>query len=402
MFMRAATVSRFGGPEAIEITEVPVPDPGPGQARVKVAAAALNPVDAAMRAGVFGGAGERVGLGWDVAGIVDSVGPGGNWFPGDRVIGLATGHHTPLGTHAEYVVLPAEAIAPAPATLDDIHASALPLNTLSAAQALDMAGLQPGQSLLVTGAAGGVGGHTVELAHHRGLEVTAVASPRDEQFLRSRGADHFLPRDATLPAAAFDGTVDAAVLGGAALAAIRDDGAYVGVWPGQEPAPERGIRIGALDVHADGTGLAELTALADQGVVLARVTDTFPLADAAAAHARLAEGGLRGRIVLVPRPVRPRTMVPAALCAAAGAAAGHCADAPLPSSRTRTPTRLPPSTATLAPVRRPRANSRNCAGSAPTPTLLCRSARCSGSGRSPVAASPDAALAHPRRPTANP
>ncbi|MFD8566738.1 NADP-dependent oxidoreductase [Streptomyces sp. NPDC059639] len=298
--MRAATVSRFGGPEAVEIREVPVPVPGPGQVRVKVAAAALNPVDAAMRAGAFGSAGERIGLGWDVAGTVESVGPGVSWSPGERVIGLATGHRTPLGTHAEYTVLDADAIAAAPTTVDDTHAGALPLNALSAAQALDMAALKPGQSLLVTGAAGGVGAHSVELAHHRGLKVTALASARDEQFLRARGADHFLPRDEPLPSATFDGVIDAALLGDTALAPVRDGGTYIGVWPGQEPAPERGVRIDALDVRADGAQLAELSQLVDQGVLLARVTETFPLADAAAAHARLAKGGLRGRLVIVP------------------------------------------------------------------------------------------------------
>ncbi|MFD6288333.1 NADP-dependent oxidoreductase [Streptomyces sp. NPDC060205] len=298
--MRAATVSRFGGPEAVEITEVPVPAPGPGQVRIKVAAAALNPVDAAMRAGVFGSAGARIGLGWDIAGTVESVGEGVHWSSGDRVIGLATGHHTPLGTHAEYAVLDADAIAPAPTTVDDAHAAALPLNALSAAQALDMAALQPGQSLLVTGAAGGVGTHTVELAHHRGLKVTALASARDEEFLRTRGADHFLPRDEPLPPATFDGVIDAALLGDKALTPLHYDGTYIGVWPGQEPAPERGIRSSALDVRADGVQLAELSRLADRGILLARVTKTYPLADAAAAHARLTEGGLRGRLVIVP------------------------------------------------------------------------------------------------------
>ncbi len=300
MLMRAATVSRFGGPEAVEITKVPLPVPGPGQVRIKVGAAALNPVDAAMRVGAFGRAGERIGLGWDVAGTVESVGGGVRWSTGDRVVGLATGHRTPLGTHAEYAVLDANALAPAPTTVDDTHAAALPLNALSAAQALDMAALQPGESLLVTGAAGGVGAHTVELAHHRGLKVTALASARDEQFLRVRGADHFLPRDASLPSATFDGVVDAALLGDTALAPLRDGGTYIGLWPGQEPAPERGIRIDALDVRADGAQLAELCQLADQGVLSVRITGAFPLTDAAAAHARLAEGGLRGRLVIVP------------------------------------------------------------------------------------------------------
>ncbi|MFI8997800.1 zinc-binding dehydrogenase [Streptomyces sp. NPDC053542] len=298
--MRAATVSRFGGPEAVEITELPVPVAGPGQVRVKVAAAAVNPVDAAMRSGVFGGDGERIGLGWDVAGTVDAVGEGADWSVGDRVFGLATGHRTPLGTHAEYAVLDADAIAAAPATLDDSHAAALPLNTLSALQALELLALRPGQNLLVTGAAGGVGAHAVELAHHRGLKVTALSSARDEEFVHSRGADHFVARGQTPTPAGFDGVLDAAVLGRDALAPVRDGGGYLGVWPGQEPAPERGIRIDALDVRADSAQLAVLARLADTGALLPRVAQTYPLDAAATAHARLAEGGLRGRIVLVP------------------------------------------------------------------------------------------------------
>ncbi|MDI3404725.1 NADP-dependent oxidoreductase [Streptomyces cavernicola] len=297
--MRAVTVSRFGGPEAVEIARLPVPEAGPGQVRIKVAAAALNPVDAAMRAGVFGGD-ERVGLGWDVSGTVDAVGEGAPWTVGDSVIGLATGHRTPLGTHAEYAVLDAAAVAPAPRTLDAPHAASLPLNTLSADQALDLLDLRAGQSILVTGAAGGVGGHAVELAHLRGLEVTALAADEDAEFLASRGAAHFLPRTQAPEAGRFDGALDAAGLGAPALAAVRDGGAYVGLWPGQEPEADRGIRITALDVRADGTRLAALARLADEGRLLARVAHTYPLDAAAQAHIRLAEGGLRGRIVLLP------------------------------------------------------------------------------------------------------
>ncbi|MER5738129.1 NADP-dependent oxidoreductase [Streptomyces sp. NPDC002262] len=298
--MRAVTVSRFGGPEAVEITELPVPPVGTGQVRIKVAAAALNPVDAAMRSGVFGGEGERIGLGWDVAGTVHAVGDGADWSVGDRVIGLATGHRTPLGTHADYAVLDADAVAPAPAGLDDAHAASLPLNTLSAAQSLDMLDLREGQTLLVTGAAGGVGTHAVELARLRGLDVTALASADDEEFLASRGADHFLARTRTPEPAAFDGVLDAAGLGRAALAAVRDGGTYIGLWPGREPETERGIRVDALDVRADGARLAELSRHAGTGALLARVARTYPLDEAGRAHARLADGGLRGRIVLVP------------------------------------------------------------------------------------------------------
>ena len=298
MLMRAAIVSRFGGPEAIEIAEVPVPSPGVGQVRIRVAAAALNPVDLAMRSGVFGGG--TVGLGFDVVGTVDAVGGGTDRSVGDRVFGLRTGHHRPLGTHAEYVVLGAGAIALAPGSLDDIHAATLPLNGLTADQALDLLALRPGQTLLVTGASGGVGAHAVELGHHRGLRVTALGSARSADLLRSRGANDFLPRGEQLPQATFDGVLDAVVLGPAARAAVRSDGAYVGLWPGQQPSSERGIRVEAVSVRADGTRLAGLARLADEGTLQARVERAYPLAESAAAHTRLAEGGLGGRIVLVP------------------------------------------------------------------------------------------------------
>ncbi|KJK33985.1 NADPH:quinone reductase [Streptomyces variegatus] len=267
--------------------------------RIKVRAAALNPVDAAMRAGVFGGE-ESVGLGWDVAGTVDATGPGVSWPIGERVIALATGHHKPLATHADYVVLDADTLAPAPASLDDTHAAALPLNTTTASQVLRLLDLTPGQSLLVTGAGGGVGAHTVELAHRQGLKVTGLGSAADEEFVRARGADHFMARGQTPEAAGFDGVLDAAGLGPAARAAVRDAGAYAGLWPGSEPASERGIRVEALSVQSDGALLTELSRLADHGVLFARVAHTYPLHAAAEAHARLAEGGLPGRIVLIP------------------------------------------------------------------------------------------------------
>ncbi|MDN3258584.1 zinc-binding dehydrogenase, partial [Streptomyces sp. CSDS2] len=98
----------------------------------------------------------------------------------------------------------------------------------------------------------------------------------------------------------FDGVLDTASLGTAALAAVRDGGAYAGLWPGSEPAAERGIRVEAVSVQSDAALLTELARLADQGVLFARVAETYPLTAAAEAHARLADGGLPGRIVLVP------------------------------------------------------------------------------------------------------
>ncbi|MER6994882.1 NADP-dependent oxidoreductase [Streptomyces sp. NPDC000410] len=298
--MRAAVINTFGGPDVVEVIETELPEPAAGQVRIKVRAAALNPVDAGVRQGVFGGAGERLGLGWDVAGTVDAVGAEAGWSVGDEVVGLAYGVTKSLGTHADYTVLDAQAVAAAPRTADPVHAATLPLNALTADQALDLLSLESGQSLLITGAAGAVGGYAIQLAARRGLVVTALASPSDEDFVRALGATHFIPRTGPLPSGTVDGVLDAAVLGAAALASVRDGGTYTGVIPGAEPSPERGIRVEAVEVGADGTRLAELAKLVDEGVLTLRVAQTFPLSEASAAHTRLQEGGARGRIVLVP------------------------------------------------------------------------------------------------------
>ncbi|MET9572588.1 NADP-dependent oxidoreductase [Streptomyces virginiae] len=296
--MLAAVVTGFGGPERVESAQVPVPRPAPGQVRIRVAAAGLNPVDGAVRAGVFGGAGQRLGLGWDVAGEIDEIGPEvTGWSRGDRVVGLHHGAVKPLGTHAEYVVLDAGAVAAAPAAVDVLAAAALPLAGLTAARAVDQLGMAPGSSVLVTGAAGVVGGLAVQLAARAGLAVTALAGPQDEDLVRSLGAAAFVPRGGA-PAGPVDGVLDAAVLGGAALARVRDGGVYVGLIPNHAPAAERGIRVEEQEVAADGELLARLVSLVDAGALTLRVSDVFPLAEAAKAHDRLATPGVRGRIIL--------------------------------------------------------------------------------------------------------
>ncbi|MFF4113398.1 NADP-dependent oxidoreductase [Streptomyces sp. NPDC001714] len=296
--MRAAVVNTFGGPEVVEVVETERPEPGPRQVRIKVAAAALNPAVEGVRGGFFGGAGKRIGLGWDVAGTVDATGVATAWAVGDQVVALDPGMVRPLGTHAEYVVVEADAVATAPATVDAVHAATLPLNGLTAVGALDLLELTEGQSLLVTGAAGAVGGFAVQLAAHRGISVTALAREADEELVRSLGAAHFTA--GAVEAGSFDAVLDAAVLGETALEWARDGGGYVGVRPGGEPAPVRGVRTAAVAVTADGARLAELAALVDEGVLTLRVAETFSLDDAAKAHARLAAGGVRGRLVLVP------------------------------------------------------------------------------------------------------
>ncbi|MFD8704821.1 NADP-dependent oxidoreductase [Kitasatospora sp. NPDC059648] len=312
--MRAVVVRDFGGPGALELVEVKRPVAGPGRVRVRVEAAGVNPVDALTRSGALAEAGlmgrrEVTGIGWDVAGVVDAVGPGVEGFaPGQRVVGLRDRLDVDLGGYAEFVVLDAQALAPAPAGVGSVQAATLPLNGLTALQALDLLELPAGATVLVTGAAGAVGGFAVELAALRGLRVVALAAEEDEELVRALGARWFVPRTVPDVAAAVrelvpggvDGAVDAARLGVAALGAVRGRGAFAALAGGSEPVGLRGIRVVNVWVAADGAALARLSALAADGRLTLRVAATAPLQDAARAHERLARGGLRGRLVLVP------------------------------------------------------------------------------------------------------
>ena len=312
--MRAVVVRNYGGPEALEVIDAPLPEPGRGQVRIRVEAAAVNPVDAATRQGFMnvdrpGVIRDRdhVGIGWDVAGIVEAAGPGvTSPAPGERVIGLRDRLDQPLGTYAEQVVLDAADVAPVPRGLDSVAASTLPLNGLTAVQALDLLGLAAGQTILVTGAAGGLGGFGVELAAMRGLRVIAAAGDDDEKLVGELGASAFVPRSADLATArrdlvpgGVDAVFDAAVLGYPALDAVRAGGSFA-AFVGSGPVPLRGIRVLPVNIHADGAALTGLAALAASGKLTLRVAGTYPLADAARAHERLEAAGLRGRLVLVP------------------------------------------------------------------------------------------------------
>lgn len=300
--MRAVVVQSFGGPEVLEVAEVPTPDAGPGQVRIRVEAAPVSPADLATRSGLLVKAGllsgeVPIGLGWDVAGVVDQA--GGDFVVGDRVIGISDRVQLPTRAQAEYVVLDVNAVAPAPAT-DLVAASTLPLNGLTAWQALDLLGLSRGQTLLVTGAAGGVGGFAVELARARGLRVVAVASEADEDLVRSFGADVFVPRTAETFPTGVDGALDAATVGERAMTAVRDGGAFVAVVAHNNPPPERGIEPRIVWVHADGDTLRTLSDMATRGELTLRVAATLPFTQAAEAHSRFEKGGMRGRLVLVP------------------------------------------------------------------------------------------------------
>ena len=306
--MRTVISRRYGGPEVLEVVEQPTPDPGPAQVLVAVRATDLNPVDLAMRDGLLAGAiGEPfpLGLGWDVAGTVEAVGEGvTRWSVGDEVVGVRDEFVGPTGTHATHVVLPEDALAPAPEGVSPEAAATLPLNALTAWQALDLLALEPGSAVVVTGAAGGVGDYAVALAAQRGLRVIGVARPDDEADVRANGATDFVTGPdfggavrALLPDGA-DGLLDAAQVEAPALAAVRDGGSFVAVSDASEPPAERGISVATVHIHHDAEQLAALVRLVEDGVLRLRVAGVFPLDDAAMAHEAAGQEGLRGRVVL--------------------------------------------------------------------------------------------------------
>jgi NADPH:quinone reductase-like Zn-dependent oxidoreductase len=297
---RTAVVRTPGGPDSIEIIDVPVVEPGPGQVRVEIAGAAVNPVDLALAAGVFHRRGlvhqpAHTGLGWDFAGTVTAAGPDVDLPVGSRVAGLVAGFDRDFGTYAEQLVVPASDTALVPDGLDLTTAATVPLNGLAAAQLVDLLGDGGGRSLLVTGAAGAVGGYAVPLAQDRGWRVTGLARAKDEKFVRGLGADF-----TTEAAPGWDAVADGAVLQEQGLALVRDGGVFVGVQPGAAPAEERGVTVRVVVAEPDGARLAPLLRATANGHLPARVHAVVPLDQVAAAHRAVAAGGVRGKYVLQP------------------------------------------------------------------------------------------------------
>jgi NADPH:quinone reductase-like Zn-dependent oxidoreductase len=299
---RTAVVRTPGGPDSIEIIDVPIGEPGPGEVRVAIAAASVNPVDLGVAAGVFHGMGlvnqpEWTGLGWDFAGTVVATGPGLDLPVGSRVAGLVDGFDRDFGTYAEQLVVPAANVAVVPDGLDLIAASTVPLNGLAAAQIVDLLGDPPadGNRLLVTGAAGAVGAYVAVLAQDRGWQVTGLARPQDEQFVRGLGADFTAHAEI-----GWDAVADGASMQDQAIGLVRDGGAFVGVRPNAEPATERGITVAAVVAHPDRPRLRELLERTASGELPARVHAVVPLEQVADAHRAMAKGGVRGRYVLTP------------------------------------------------------------------------------------------------------
>ena len=312
--MRAIGIMAFGGPEVLEVVELPDPVAGPGELGIRIHAATVNPTDTVLRSG--GRAARLKDIppphvpGMEAAGVLEQIGDGveTDLELGDRVMAIVL----PLGQHgayAERVVVPAASVVRAPVGTTDAEAATLPMNALTVRLALDALALAPGQTLAVTGAVGAVGGYAVQLGRAEGLRIIADAAPADEDLVRNLGADmivhrggYFAARVREMVPGGADALVDAALLDAGAVGAVRDSGAIVTLrgYDGSDVAA-RGISFRPIYVRnyaREQAKLDRLRTLAEAGTVTLRVARTFPAEQAPEAHRLLEAGGTRGRLVL--------------------------------------------------------------------------------------------------------
>jgi NADPH:quinone reductase-like Zn-dependent oxidoreductase len=308
--MRAMAVTAFGGPEVLQPVDLPRPEPLPTEVLVRVVAAGVNPVDWKSRQGqgMAGVLGEPpFVVGWDVAGVVEAVGHGVTTLaPGDEVLGMPW-FPRQAGAYAEYVTAPSRQFVRKPAELSFEQAAGLPLAGLTAWQILvDTANVQPGQRVLITAAAGGVGHLAVQVAKGRGATVIGTARTLKHGKLRSYGVDE--PIDyTTTDVAEAAGQVDVVVdlVGGSQdlVRTLGPGGLFVNV-PSAAPdelaaeVEARGARFTRFLVEPDHEGLFALSQLVEDGDLRVDVSATFPLEHAAKAHAQGETGRTAGKLVL--------------------------------------------------------------------------------------------------------
>lgn len=310
--MKAVRYHSYGDSDVLVYEDADRAAAGAGQVVVRVAGSTFSPVDTAIRAGflreVFPLAFPHI-PGYDLAGVIAEVGEGvSGWKAGDAVVAFLPMNRP--GAAAEYAVAPAEALAAAPKSVDLADAAALPSTGLTAWQSLfEHAGLKSGQTLLVNGAGGAVGGYAVQLARQAGATVTATASPRSIDRVRAYGADRIIDHTVTpLPQAVagqrFDVVLNLAPTSPEETAAlvdmVADGGAFVSTTtPGPEN-PGRDVRTVRVFVRSDAAQLAELVTKVDAGDLKIDVAQRRPLADLAAVHDDAAAGRLPGKTVLIP------------------------------------------------------------------------------------------------------
>ncbi|MDX3056213.1 NADP-dependent oxidoreductase [Streptomyces sp. NE06-03E] len=318
--MRAVGVRRFGGPEALRVFDIPEAHAGHGQVRVHVRAAAVNGGDRYLRDGSLGPTvmGPPHIPGFEAAGVVDEIGEGTttDLRVGDRVMAVAVPTGPNGGAYVQYLALPHQWVARAPAGSTHAEASTLPMNGLIARHALDLLALPTGRTIAVTGSTEAVGGFVIQMAKAAdGLTVIADAWPEDVALVRSLGADIVVPRGTEfaqhvlrIMPEGVDGVVDAANLGPAAVARAVREGGGISLLPHENPQNLDPAELGPHSVHirtvtlskvlGDRSRLDRLRHQAEAGELTLRVADTLPASQATEVHHLMEAGDVRGRLVL--------------------------------------------------------------------------------------------------------
>ncbi|MET9406354.1 NADP-dependent oxidoreductase [Streptomyces sp. NPDC002935] len=328
--MRAVRLHEHGGPEVLRYDEVPIPEPGPGEVLVRVHAVGINPPDWYLRGGLTRMPGETESTvtlpvipGTDMSGVVEAVAADVDGLAvGDEVFGLLRFPSFNGSAYAEYVAAPASDLARKPAGIDHVHAAGAPMAGLTAWQFLIEVGhdhpspfqearhrptaLDVDTTVLINGAAGGVGHFALQLAKWKGARVIAVASGAHETFLSELGADQFIDYTKSRPEdLVHDVDLVLDTVGGPDskrfLRTLKRGGVQFPVLPGdfdEEETAKLGVTVSSAQVRSNGAQLAELGRLLDAGTIHVAIDSTFALADARAAHERAARGHIQGKIVL--------------------------------------------------------------------------------------------------------
>lgn len=311
--MKAVRYHQYGDSTVLRYEDAPRPVPGPAQVLVQVAATSFNPVDAGIRGGylaqVYPITFPHI-PGVDVAGTIAELGEGvTGWTTGDAVVAFL-----PLdadGAAADFAIVPAESLATAPTSVPLADAAALPEPALTALQALfEVAGLTAGQSVLINGASGAVGGYAVQLAHQAGATVTATATDRDAARLTGLGADRivdyidYTPSPIQVEGAPFDVVLNLVTTTDeqtdALLGVIADGGVHVATMVFGPQEPPRGIHTQRVFVRSDATQLADLVGRVDDGRLRIEIADRLPFDHAATVHDASDTGRLHGKTLLLP------------------------------------------------------------------------------------------------------
>jgi NADPH:quinone reductase-like Zn-dependent oxidoreductase len=307
--MKAIQINAYGGSDLPSFEETPLPVHGENDVLIHVQAASINPVDVAYRAGymvAYAPLNFPATLGSDIAGTIEAVGSAvNNLKVGDAVYGRTDGHR--LGGYAEYVIVSASEVARKPASLDFVQAASIPHVGVTAWCALiNTAGLQAGQTVLIHGAAGGVGSIAVQLAKSRGARVIGTASTVNQAFLKELGVDEAV--DYT--AGPFEDKIKGVdivfdTIGGDTQArsyqCLKPGGLLVSIVepPSEDAAAAHGVRAAfAMAMPPSGPVLNELTALIESGKIKPVVSTVLPLHEARRAHDMISTRHTRGKIVL--------------------------------------------------------------------------------------------------------